>query len=301
MKKNEKMISCLILLATYNGQEFILEQLNSILNQKNINVTVYLSDDCSTDDTMKIVKAMDDPRVIILPIGRKFGSASKNFFRLILDVDFSNYDYIAFSDQDDIWLDNKLESTIHSIKDNNIDGCSSNVLAFWEDGNKILIDKTGKEKKFDHLFSSAGPGCTYVVTNELLIDFKAELKKKNNLSNSIELHDWLIYCFARTNGYKWKVLETVTMYYRQHDNNEFGANKGILTYLSRWKKARNGWYRNQIIKTAEFCNIDNMVIDKLNENSYFDRLKLVKMVFDFRKKKKEALFLAICLIIPGFK
>ena len=139
------------------------------------------------------------------------------------------------------------------------------------------------------------------MKNELLTDFKQKLSKKKDLSKKIDLHDWLLYAFARSNNYKWYVSDIITMDYRQHSTNEFGANLGFYAFLSRWKRARNGWYRKQIIYTAEFCEINNNIIKLLIRNNYLDRIKLLKDVFQYRKKKKEALFLALTLLFPGYK
>ena len=91
-----------VLLAAYNGERWIQEQINSILTQKKVDVTVYVSLDLSNDKTLDIIETYKKKSVILLPYGDKFGAAAPNFYRLIQDVDFQNYDYIALSDQDDI-------------------------------------------------------------------------------------------------------------------------------------------------------------------------------------------------------
>ena len=185
MKNNT---SCAVLLAAFNGEDWIEEQIESILNQKNIDVHIYVSLDISSDSTIEILnKIIDkDKRVILLPYGEKFGNAAKNFYRLIKDVDFSNYDFISFSDQDDIWKENKLQNSCKAIREKNCDGFSSNVLAFWPNGKIKLIKKSQPQVKYDYFFESAGPGCSYVIKADLalnLIDEMLQIFPKNLILN----------------------------------------------------------------------------------------------------------------------
>ncbi len=292
-----------ILLASYNGVKYIKEQIASILNQKNVEVTIFVSDDLSTDKTVEYLQDIynNERRLVYLESNQKFGGAAKNFFRLIKDVDFSHFDYISLADQDDIWYEDKLIRAINTIEDKKIDAYSSNVLAFWEDGKQILIDKSQLQKEYDFLFSSAGPGCTYVMKKDLLTNFKNQMLKNESLLEKIDLHDWLLYAYARANKYKWFVDSNPTMLYRQHDNNEFGANNGFETFKKRWAKARNGWYRKQILNTAIFCNYNNKIIKAIEDNTFFNKLYLALNVFKLRKKISESVVLFFILIIPGFK
>jgi rhamnosyltransferase len=293
---------CAVLLATCNGEKYILEQINSILSQKGVDATIFVSDDMSTDSTLKILKSLKSNKLIFLDNIGRMGSASQNFFRLIRDVDFSDYDYISFADQDDIWHKDKLSKAIKAILEKGLGGYSSNVIAFWENGDKQVIEKNDPQKEYDFLFGSPGPGCTQVFTCEFLQDFKETLIKKERLAKKIDLHDWIIYAYARTNSYKWWIDSDSSMEYRQHENNEFGANSGLKAFLSRWRKAREGWYGKQILTIASFCEVEeSKPILYLVSNIYLDKVKLSFMSLRLRRKKSEAFVLALMLIIPGFK
>jgi rhamnosyltransferase len=297
-----KKIRCVILLATYNGEKYIIEQINSIKKQKDVHTTVFVSDDMSTDSTLEILQSFKDDKFVLLDNVGRMGSASQNFFRLIRDVDFVDYDYIAFADQDDIWHEDKLARAIKEISEKGLGGYSSNVTAFWENGDKQVIEKSDPQKEFDFLFGSPGPGCTQVFTSEFLQDFKKTLINKDVLAKKIDLHDWLVYAYARTHNYKWWIDSKPTMDYRQHENNEFGANSGLKTFLSRWRKAREGWYGKQILTIASFCEVEeSKPILYLVSSSYIDKVKLAFMSLRLRRKKSEAFVLALMLIIPGFK
>ena len=123
-------------LAVYNGGLWLQEQVLSIFNQENINIKIFISTDPSTDNTEALCQqlAQQDSRITVLPNIGKFGGAAPNFFRLLRDVDFSDFNYVAFSDQDDIWNYDKLSTAIEILKQQQCDGYSSNFTAFWPDG-----------------------------------------------------------------------------------------------------------------------------------------------------------------------
>lgn len=293
---------CLVLMATYNGEKYIKDQITSILNQRGVRIALCISDDGSTDNTTNIIRSYDDKRIFILPSNNRFGSASRNFFRLLRDAIFDEYDYIALSDQDDIWDPEKIINAISAIKNKNLDGYASNVIAFWEDGSTKLIDKSSPQVEWDYLFGSAGPGCTIVLKSEIAKRIQQELREKVALSQEIELHDWLIYAYVRSKNLKWCVDPWPSMKYRQHSNNEFGANSGIKTFIKRWKYAHSGWYRKQIIAISNFCDLNETVpIMLIQKNSYADRLKLALMAHKLRKKNSEAMFLRFLFLFPCFK
>jgi len=93
-----------ILLAIFNGVQYLQEQLESILNQEHVAVEVFVSVDASSDGSEQWIeeKALSDVRIHILSHGQRFGGAAPNFFRLIREIDFSSFDYVSLADQDDI-------------------------------------------------------------------------------------------------------------------------------------------------------------------------------------------------------
>ena len=100
-----------VAMATYNGEKYIKEQLESILRQLNVNDEVVISDDGSTDNTIKIVNDFKDSRIKII-CGPKKGII-KNFENAIKNCTGK---YIFLSDQDDIWLDNKVNEVLNCFK-----------------------------------------------------------------------------------------------------------------------------------------------------------------------------------------
>ncbi|MGJ0457034.1 glycosyltransferase [Aliarcobacter cryaerophilus] len=293
-----------VLLASYNGVKYIKEQIDSILNQKEVHVTIFISDDLSTDKTVEYLQEIykDFKNIVYLPSGSKFGGAGKNFYRLIRDVDFSTFDFISFVDQDDIWYEDKLIRAIKTIEDKQLDAYSSNVLAFWEDGKEMVINKSSLQARYDYLFEAAGPGCTYMLKKDLAIFLQNFICENWEDVNKIESHDWFIYAFARENNYKWHIDEKPSMRYRQHTSNQVGANDGLKAKLKRLKKVFSSWYREEIIKIIKVLRLENKYkfSKYILNKSYLNNLLLLKYSFEFRRNKKEKLFLSLLILLGIF-
>ncbi|WP_458718170.1 glycosyltransferase [Pseudomonas gregormendelii] len=250
---------CLVLLAAYNGMQWISEQVDSILQQSGVSVTLLISVDRSTDGTEEWVShlASVNPNVRHLQHGEKFGGAARNFFRLINEAPLDSFDYFAFADQDDIWSPEKLSRAFECITTEGADGYSGNVTAFWPDGREALIEKSQPQVSYDHLFESAGPGCTFVFTRELFESFQLHISSHYAEVQRVSLHDWYAYAFSRASGYKWVIDTSSYMRYRQHDSNEFGANTGLTALTSRLAKVRNGWWLDQAATISRLVGLEN--------------------------------------------
>lgn len=295
-----------VLLAAYNGYQYLAQQLDSILSQT-VSVDIYISLDLSTDDSLKLIEdyTLRYPQVKMLNYGQRYGSAGSNFFRLILDVDFEKYDFVSFSDQDDIWFNTKIERAIHYINRDSLDAYSSNVTAFWSDGRTKLIKKNQSQTKFDYIFESSGPGCTFVMKKALVVDIKSSLSKRRELIDSLWLHDWYCYAFARSRSYKWFIDSASGLLYRQHDTNEVGANSGLKPFISRAKKILNGYGVFKVIQQCRFLVLDDSEPVKLLYSSRrIDLLKLSIMAPCCRRKlidKVFFFFVFFWFFIIGFK
>ncbi|WP_421274763.1 glycosyltransferase [Aeromonas veronii] len=292
----------LILLAAYNGCSWIEKQLNTIIQQANAITDIVISVDLSDDETVVICSdyAKKYNNVRLLPYGERFGGAGKNFYRLLKDTDLSGYDYIAFSDQDDIWPENKLATAIEKLQQ--YDCYSANVTAFWENGRQVLIDKAQAQREWDFLFEAAGPGCTYVLKREVAIQFKAWLVERYyQISQDIALHDWLLYAFARSHGHRWFIDHEPMMLYRQHANNQVGTNNSFAAAQKRLKLIKDKWYRNQIIKIIEQLGLHDTPIFKRGlNNGYIGNLFLLLNVSQLRRRLRDRFALALVLIFNIF-
>jgi len=252
---------CLVLLAAYNGMQWIAEQVDSILQQKDVSVTLLISVDGSNDGSEAWVTRLASlhPHVSHLAHGERFGGAARNFFRLVNEALLDSFDYVAFADQDDIWSPDKLSNAVDRILSEKADGYSGNVTAFWPDGRETLIEKSQPQVAYDHLFESAGPGCTFVFTQRLFADFQSHISSHFAEVQNVSLHDWYAYAFSRARGYKWVIDSRSFMRYRQHGNNQFGANTGLGALKSRLANVCNGWWFNQSVLIARLVGLETDV------------------------------------------
>ncbi|WP_095196498.1 glycosyltransferase [Pseudomonas sp. Irchel 3A7] len=237
-----------VLLAAYNGMQWIEEQIVSIFAQTAVDVTLYISIDPSTDGTEAwcAAYAVKHPGIILLPDSGRFGGASRNFFRLLRDVDVESYDFVALADQDDIWHTDKLQRATQSLTSRGVDAYSSNVTAFWPDGGTLLLDKAQPQVEWDYLFEAAGPGCTYVMSKQLVGSLKSAMLANWHQLQGVSLHDWYFYAFARSHGFLWFIDPVPTMEYRQHERNQVGANTGLSPMMARYKTIHDGWWFGQV-------------------------------------------------------
>ncbi|MBT3811761.1 MAG: glycosyltransferase [Gammaproteobacteria bacterium] len=290
-----------ILLATFNGIKWLPEQLNSIFKQRDIAITLFISDDSSFDGTWEWLNDQfnSDSRVRILPRTKRMGSAGYNFFRLIREVDFTQFDYIALADQDDKWQQNKLLRACNVITGLGADAYSGNIIAFWLNGRKKLINKSQSQTKWDFLFDSPGPGCTYLVTKKLAIDIQKFIINNPDRMQKIVIHDLFIYAFARSKGYQWIIDDVPMMHYRQHTENQVGANDGLKAYLVRARNVISGWWLGQVALIAESLDLfKNPSVNKWFSGSRLGYLMLSLNFWHCRRSLKDKfLFLFFCLLL----
>lgn len=293
------MFKIAVLLAAYNGEKWIKEQIDSILNQSDVDVKLYISCDLSTDTTMEILKYYNDDRIMVLPYGERYGAAAPNFYRLLKDVSFNDFDFVALSDQDDIWLYNKISSAIRNIKGNNAVGYSSNVTAFWPDGRKRTVIKSTPQRKYDFLFESPGPGCSFVMTSSFAMEFQAYIQNKGECLQKLDWHDWVIYAYARSRNYKWFIDKNSYMMYRQHNNNQLGANSGFKQFKKRVNNIVSGYGINQSLITVKFLEMENNgFVKKWYMNGRNGYLYLAsKSLMCRRRRKDQILFSLSCIVM----
>jgi rhamnosyltransferase len=290
-----------ICLAVFNGIKWIDEQLKTILTQYGVEVSIFVSVDSSNDGSEELVNriAAIEPRIFVLPHGCHFGGAAYNFFRILRDVDFSDFDYVSFSDQDDIWLPNKLLRAHEVLSGTGADAYSSNVTAFWPDGRKALIEKSQHQVQWDFLFESAGPGCTFVMRRNLACTIQNFLKTRRNQVQQVGQgqHDWFIYAFARANGYRWVIDDYAGMLYRQHENNLVGVNAGWSAFIFRVRKVLGGWGLTQSVLIAGLVGLgDDPFVIPWSNGSRVGMLRLAVHARQCRRRGRDQLLFAIACV-----
>ncbi len=288
-------------MTAFNGRAWLNEQIDSILAQTGVEITLFISVDASTDGSESIVdtRSVQHANIVILPHGQHFGGAGANFFRLIKEVDFTAFDFIAFADQDDIWLPNKLSRACAVIAASGADAYSSNVTAFWPDGRQQLIKKSQPQVQWDFLFEAAGPGCTYVIGKTLANSIKNVVIAHPDAIQKIALHDWFCYAYARANGYRWVIDHVPGMLYRQHAQNQVGANAGLAALIYRAKKVLNGWGLKQSALIANTIGLANdPFVRAWSSGSRLGYLQLAFSAYQCRRRLRDKLlFCAACLVL----
>lgn len=232
MKNQENIASVCVLMSTYNGEQYLERQIETILNQVGCHVILLVRDDGSTDRTLNILKKYQDGNKLLYSSGKNIGPTSS--FLELLDI-APEADYYAFSDQDDIWLPDKLSSAIKKLSEIT----QKNKRGLYFSNLTPVNEKEAVIKQF--LLPDVLPidyytllircgwmfGCTEVFTKEL-----KEFVKIQYRPQKIVMHDLWVGLLASTYGTivydsKSKIL------YRQHQNNVVGAQLGEV---QRWKK-----------------------------------------------------------------
>lgn len=290
LKKNPRVA---VLLAAYNGMLWIEEQISSILAQRGVDVTIYISVDASSDETLVCCKNLSvrEPRVIVLPdTGERFGGAAKNFFRLMRDVDFAGFDYVSYADQDDIYLEDKYLAAHNDIVKYDCAGYSGNATAFWPDGRQVLLVKSQPQRKYDFLFEAGGPGCSYVLRVSDALEFKQFLIQNWQAVNDVSLHDWLTYAWFRSTGRVWHIDADSYILYRQHGGNQVGANDGFSGLKSRYKLLASGWYRDEVSKISRLVGRDIPDLpESIMHKGVLPKFFLIKNFSEFRRSGRDRL------------
>jgi len=244
----------LVLLATYNGSPWISEQILSILGQADVAVRLVISDDGSSDDTLRKVQSFSsDDRVAVTSNSSPSGSAAQNFLWLIRNTSAEGYSHISFADQDDIWCEHKLIRACSALGVRGCGGYSCATKAFWADGRERILRQGDRLTPSDFLFEGAGQGCTYVLTSDFYERLRQFLRGNAKLTRRVHYHDWLIYAVSRAWGETWAFDGEPLVRYRQHHHNDTGAKKSLRGVIKRFSLIRCGWYASQIQQIAEIC------------------------------------------------
>jgi rhamnosyltransferase len=288
-----------ILLAAYNGEKYLKKQILSILIQKNVSLDIFISLDKSNDNSLKIIKEIQkkNSNVYLVSKSKVFGSASFNFINLIKKINFKNYKYISFSDQDDIWLKKKLYVAKKIIIKLGLDGYASNTLSFNSRHKKLII-KDQNFTEFDFLFEGGGPGHSMVITKKIALSIQNKLKCLVNKVDLINYYDWFIYYYVRAKNGKWFIDFNYFTLYRQHRFNEIGSNLGFQGIIKRCKVVFNDNIFEESKNYAIFTNIyKKKKIKLIYGKSFRSFFYVILNFYKFRRKKNDKFFFLIVYIL----
>lgn len=280
----------LVLLSSYNGEKFISEQISSIFDQVGVEVHLLIRDDGSKDSTCSVIENLADPRITLIK-GNNIGCID-SFSSLIKEASFliDQYDYFAFSDQDDVWLSDKLISGVNVLtkQRNNIApllyACNLNIVD--ADNNFIRIshqaDITLRKGAF--LIDSKFPGCAMIFNSSAL-----KLYQSNPPRGGLYHDHWLtLICL-----YFGKVIYDSIPHinYRQHANNVLGAHHFLLSTKEDLKrKIREFIHKNKTtpLNSNEVSAFLETFRNRLNEKD----IRVIEHYLNYSKSLKSRLFFA---------
>ncbi|MEL7012477.1 MAG: glycosyltransferase family 2 protein, partial [Pseudomonadota bacterium] len=228
-----------ILLATYNGARFLERQLDSLAKQSYKNWSLWISDDGSKDETLQII---DDWHArhpdVTLHMRRGPGrGAAQNFVSLLLDPDIKA-DFYSFSDQDDVWFEDKLSRALASVVD-----LSRPALY----GARTVVTDTHLQRIAPSLLEGKELGFhnalvqNFAAGNTMVFNAAArDLVPDQAAQHDIVATDWLMYMLVSGAGGDVIFDREPCLFYRQHGDNQIGYNADWVAMLRRVRALLNG-------------------------------------------------------------
>ncbi len=270
-----------IAMATYNGEKFILDQINSILNQSYKNIEIIITDDCSTDNTQLILKELQSKnKQISLFINHANRGVNETF-----QHSFENCigQFIAIADQDDIWEENKIELLLKNIE--NEDAIYSDSELVNERGvslNKkmsMFMNMDTYHTGIPFLMGNCVPGHSIMLRNDFI-------KNILPIPNEIMFDRWISFCAAAGNGIKFINIPLVK--YRQHQNNTVGMEKSKNKKNKKTKSEKFNIKLNElkVCLNAPITNGYTKVMLKEMIELFHHKLSLKRCIFFFKHKEE---------------
>lgn len=274
----------LVLMSTYNGEKYLREQLDSILEQRNVDISILIRDDGSCDNTIDIIKEYQNKYSKIELYCEKNVGYAMSFWNLIKKAK-TEFDYYAFCDQDDIWLKDKIFAATKMIEKNKKDEeailYTSRVISI-NNNKEIINENTFNTSRvinvYESLQRSIIPGCVFVFNRKAL-----EILKKYD--GFMESHDWATYCIINTLG---KVIydENSYIHYRIHGNNAIGIENKWSVFKKRVKRF---FGKSKCVRSIFAKDFYNIYREDISEE-YLDSIKQLAYYKEKLKNKFGLLF-----------
>ena len=280
MIKSKNSRSVAVILGFYNGNKFILDQIDSIISQTHQNISIFIFDDNSTEKIFKneILQRQKFKNQIRI-IKRKYNLGyAKNFLNGLMEVK-DNFDYYAFSDQDDIWEKDRIEEALINLNNKNkltaYLYCTRTTYCNYDCSREIGSSKIFKKPAtFNNaILQNIAGGNTIVLNNKAKKIISKTIKCKDYIS-----HDWWCYQIISATGGEIIFNHKRTVRYRQHNKNLIGMNCSFEDKIKRLFAFISGQYKYWLE-----VNIRNL---KLNEDIFLKKnLKVLHYFSNTRKTK----------------
>ncbi len=205
-----------ICIATYNGERFIKEQLDSILPQLSEEDEVIISDDSSTDRTVEIINSFHSKQITLLE-GGLFHSPTFNFEHALKHT---NHEVIFLSDQDDIWEKDKVQKMLQHLQTYDLVISDATIIDANGDptGDTFYNINNSVPGLINNLIKNSYIGCTMAFNRKVLV-------KVLPFPKSTPMHDWWIGLVAECFGKVYFMQEPLTLYRRHETNASASAEK----------------------------------------------------------------------------
>lgn len=268
-----------VAMTTYNGEKYLREQLDSLYSQTRIPDEIIVTDDLSSDNTVKILEEYKKSKGLKYFINKKRLGVNKNFEK---SVSLCSGDYISFCDQDDIWLPEKIEKSYLKLKEIEKNGMPSLVkVNHIEINNNKEIIRCKKMKDSgvftDTIFDFYLLGCT-MMFNKKMLNYILPFPE-----TSVVVFDAYSYYTSLIIGNQYRISEPL-MYYRRHSSNVFGqykkdfAAKKFLKTVIKWDRTKYfPFFYGRIAKRMEYISkIQNKYFVKGRKEFYTNVYKIGK-------------------------
>lgn len=273
-----------VLMSAYNGEAYIRQQIDSVLNQDvDAGLQLLVRDDGSGDATRAILEEYQSAGKLRWYEGENLGP-ERSFWHLLRNA--PEADYYAFCDQDDVWLPGKLSRAVAQLREKDAALYCSAFIATDAQLNPIEYHHSPLNQYTDYAHSliySTAAGCTFVFTNDVrktAMDYDMD-------AHPPMIHDWLLHKIVTITGGKMIFDPVGSIYYRQHGHNTIGAQKSGLQGLAvRVKRFLSGGSRG--VRSGCAKALLKVYGDRV-ENEVRDALDLVANYAKNSKKRKKLL------------
>lgn len=299
-----------ILLSTYNGELYLEEQLNSIINQNYRQIEILVRDDGSKDTTVDVLNRYDEQDNIKLKIvsGHNIGVIN-SFFYLLKNAN-SEADYFCFCDQDDVWFPDKIERAVNYLRSkDDLEPAMYFTSTKLTDGNlNPLRNWPSNPRKapsfYNALIQNIAPGVTIMINKKA----RDLLVKKSVNTEHVLMHDWWTYLCVSAFGEIY-YEESPSVFYRQHGNNVVGGEHSFADKArKKWSSFKKHRGERLLFKQAkEFARLygEELEVTKKQQLDLFlqsrqtviDRLRFLSKTKLYRQTLEEQLLFKFLILI----
>ena len=280
-----------VLMSTYNGEKYIREQIDSIFNQDNVEVKLFVRDDGSTDGTVGILREYAQKFPVEIILDGENVRPGESFMRLVyMYANTPGIEYYAFADQDDIWLPKKIDVAIKKLHE-----IGNDVPALYSSNQYIYIDGKNKGLRYkepqridliSHITRNTIAGCTFVF-NKLLAQVVATAGRPDPRILRYRLHDsWMMLvaiCCGRVVYDK-----NSNMLYRIHEDNVVGVKR--ISLSDKMNRLRRMFKKDssniRMISAKELIRLYPILNDKDKQ--------VLHLIADYKDSNKNKWMLLLC-------